>query len=541
MSNKTSLKLYAASLGWLTTGFALWSVRGLLPDITVKIGLALMVVGAVYVAYLAHRLYTKFRVNHLELARKQEELERERQTRQIEAERWHVERSALLLAQQLQVSRIYPDAKGYMPTIVTLDQVQGTVQYLQLPHANARQQYALPSSASASIEQHAEHLSDLPTTVRYDDIRSQIPHGHTLLGVSTQGIETKEFGALKTMLISGGSDSGKSNTLALKIDEAMRLGNNTGMIVIDWHAYKPDSLTNKIKCYERRFLLPVVTEEEDTVPVLNHFLEEYKQRRKEMKEAAEQGLEASFDDILLVCDEVPEMLDSGIPELKETLTQVAKICGRSARGFGLFGWFVCQNMIGAASIRNYAHTIIGHKAVMLSEQKMVANGHTDIMRDMDSWPRGRVVVYGQSFTGTQVLQMPMFTPSGPEEQMEALQPRTSSKRTVRRPAIIVDADEENSPKETDFCRQEHETAENITYLDQTRTSEKNSISELADGLDFQSENSPAYRFSEEEIKQFIAAYKVSGNIERCLVSMRKGSRYKAHAREIIQAYSLRRA
>jgi hypothetical protein len=49
-----------------------------------------------------------------------------------------------------------------------------------------------------------------------------------------------------------------------------------------------------------------------------------------------------------------------------------------------------------------------------------------------------------------------------------------------------------------------------------------------------------YRFTETEIVQFVAAYKAVGNIEKVLSSMKKGSGYKPHARELIQAYGLRR-
>lgn len=48
-----------------------------------------------------------------------------------------------------------------------------------------------------------------------------------------------------------------------------------------------------------------------------------------------------------------------------------------------------------------------------------------------------------------------------------------------------------------------------------------------------------YRFTEKEEFAFVAAYKATGNIDKVLRSMHKGSGYKQHAREVIQAYRLR--
>lgn len=50
-----------------------------------------------------------------------------------------------------------------------------------------------------------------------------------------------------------------------------------------------------------------------------------------------------------------------------------------------------------------------------------------------------------------------------------------------------------------------------------------------------------YRFSEKEEDMFITAYAASGSIDKALRAMNKGTNYRAHAREIIQALGLRQA
>ena len=49
-----------------------------------------------------------------------------------------------------------------------------------------------------------------------------------------------------------------------------------------------------------------------------------------------------------------------------------------------------------------------------------------------------------------------------------------------------------------------------------------------------------YRLTEEEIKAFIAAYKLCGNIERSLSSINRGGWYKKHAGEIVRVHGLRK-
>lgn len=241
--------------------------------------------------------------------------------------------------------------------------------------------------------------SPLPEAVRYEDVEGQIPAGHSLMGVSSNSVETTEFGNLMTMWICGGSNSGKSNTVGIKIEEAIDNGRNLGILCIDYHANKKDSLYNKIKEYEDLFLMPVARDEASAMAMLQRYLAEFLRRRGLPEEEQEQ-----LDDMLLVVDEVPAVIED--EEIAPVLKRIVRLCGRESRGFGMFGWFISQNAVGLAWLRNAALTVIAHKMVMLNEAELACNQHKDIARDMENWPIGRVVVYGIRFKGIKVLQMP---------------------------------------------------------------------------------------------------------------------------------------
>jgi len=70
-----------------------------------------------------------------------------------------------------------------------------------------------------------------------------------------------------------------------------------------------------------------------------------------------------------------------------------------------------------------------------------------------------------------------------------------------------------------------------------RDFQRKNANTLAEPSDF---GPKEYRLDENEIREFVAAYRACGNIEKALGSLGKGSRYKKHASEIIQVYGLRK-
>lgn len=73
---------------------------------------------------------------------------------------------------------------------------------------------------------------------------------------------------------------------------------------------------------------------------------------------------------------------------------------------------------------------------------------------------------------------------------------------------------------------------------------KNVSNALIERLDVASGERPEdkqYRFTQDEIKEFKIRYQMLRNIDETLRAMNKGTRYRAHARELIQALNLRQA
>ncbi len=245
---------------------------------------------------------------------------------------------------------------------------------------------------------------EIPFPVNYADIRVDVPVGHTLLGIGRgRRLETREFSVLDTCWICGGSKTGKTNTVSLKVDEAYAMGYK--FIVIDPHKNKPDSLYNAIKGYSDAFLLPVASTYDEIENALQVFLAEARRR-------INGG--SSNEKIVLIVDEVGSLTgDKGkTPDQKRffnLLYNIARMCGQELRGFGMAGWFISQNAVGVSWLRAFAMTIFVHKLLMENERKVATNNNMAIVREMDNWPRGRCLVHGLDIPeGQIVLQQPLF-------------------------------------------------------------------------------------------------------------------------------------
>ena len=394
------LLAYMGLLGLTTLIAILIAVRDRLVAIGPWVLAVLLAVIGLVMAYLLHKLYVNFRKDRLALLARMYEVESQKQALRLEAERWEMERSTILLGQHLQTARIYPDSKGFMPTVISV--TEAGYQYVQLPHPAHQARIAGQSQQGLLPEHAGGHNQAIPVSIRYEEIRSQVPRGRSCLGVSENGVEHCDFGQLMTMWICGGSSTGKSNTVALKIDEAIRNGRKIGIILVDPHARKEDSLYNKIRCYENYFLCRVATSEGEIREALEWFKAEFERR-------LEQGGKGQ-NDILLVVDEVSNVVESDDEEIGKLIKKIARICGQESRGFGMFGWFISQDAAGLSWLRKRAMTVIAHKLNMMSERKLACNEDMDIARQMSDWPRGRVAVYGLNFQGVMITQMPAFNP-----------------------------------------------------------------------------------------------------------------------------------
>lgn len=263
-----------------------------------------------------------------------------------------------------------------------------------------------PALPPAPEQEEHETKVQLPEYVSYDEIRSYVPPGHTLLGVGADDtIESRPFTVLDTLWIVGGSKTGKTNTAALKVEEGYSAGRI--FIVVDPHQGKDDCLSFAIAGYADAFLCPVAKTREQIIEALSLF-----------KQEADRRLAGGSwqEEWTLIIDEVGAL--TGRPgartreqeEMYNLISPLAYQCGWQLRGFGMSGWFISQTAIGLAWLREIAMTVIVHKLIQENQQKAATNSNREIMRDMSNWPRGRVFIYGLDIQGELLLQQPYFTP-----------------------------------------------------------------------------------------------------------------------------------
>ena len=255
------------------------------------------------------------------------------------------------------------------------------------------------------VESDLVDADPLPAYVEYSAIREQVAPGETLLGIGPGGrIEKRPFTVLDTMLILGGSKTGKTNTVEIKTEESHQAGRK--LLVCDPHMFKADSLYNAVKPYERDFIMPVASSHEEIVATVGAFNEEAYRRM---------AGGSYIDGWTIIIDEINGL--TGSPGLRDTeqdamyrlLAPLAKLAGHQLRGFDMSAWFIAQSPLGIPWLMDAAMTIFVHRLLKENQQKPATNGNREIMRDMASWPRGRVFVYGLDIIGEWTLQQPHYS------------------------------------------------------------------------------------------------------------------------------------
>jgi hypothetical protein len=454
------------------------------------------------------------RLTHqLAIEKEQLRLAQERHEHELQMERERHEQELLHNQKRLQLethlalTRVLPDAKGHYPYIA---RPEGG--YYPLPNVNMRITTSQVSDQAHMLEGGAAtDVAKLPSMVRYDDIRKDIPRGHTLLGIGEQGLlETRPFSILSTCWIVGGSKTGKTNTVALKVAEAYMQGSQ--FLVIDPHSFKSDSLYNSIKGYEAAFIMPMAQETEQILPVLHAFLAEFERRK---------AGGSYLRPLTLLVDEIGSLTTDGAEDDDEKqmitlLKKIARVCGQEARGFDMYGMFISQDAAGLAWLRKRAMTVIAHKVLMMSERQLVCNENTKIAREMDTWPIGRVLVYGLAFDEIMVLQQPVFNPQKvvdadmPQESTEKIRLFSEHKRTEAPGVQLPDLEPLHKPTEQD------------TDATPTKSDDK--------------------QFTIEQETEFVRRYRVCGSIRECLALMHLSQgRYQRCASRIVTERKLRRA
>ena len=257
----------------------------------------------------------------------------------------------------------------------------------------------LPAAEPKQIE-----APPLPEYVRYEDIKPLIPRGDTLVGAGPGGRPiTKTDGMRALLWVVGGSGTGKSMTVRIRVEEDVEKGHR--FLMIDPHAEKEDSLTKAVQVYSSRFIRPIAQQLEDINVTLQFFLDEFERRKR---------TPPPYQSWTIVIDEVGSLafdIDPDEPlevEVRRKLKEVARICGQEARGFRMQGIFISQDAAGLAWLRKRALLVIAHQTQEWSERLLVCNNDSKIAREMDNWPVGRTLAYGINFPPV-VVQQPVIT------------------------------------------------------------------------------------------------------------------------------------
>ncbi len=261
-------------------------------------------------------------------------------------------------------------------TILVLDTQEQRFDAVESYNPTTHQQ-ALPAPQEAEIVE-ADPLK-MPL-VRFRDLAPQIGHGHMLIGVRPDG--TPRLGTwdeYKTVLVLGDSSSGKTNTIAGKIAEAAKSG--AALVVCDPHANKPHSLTNLILPHLAPFFYPgtEVAVKHDDILASVQFV------RVELERRVAGG--QSNRDVLLVVEEWNRLQRD--PRVAQELSVITEILGQEGRGFGVYGVFGAQTMIGFAKVRRAFISYIVHRVDEI-EARLIVPAH--LAKLAPELPKGATLV-----------------------------------------------------------------------------------------------------------------------------------------------------
>lgn len=386
------------TFGFIIIGTILWYLRNNIENIAITIASMISIV--IVIAFVAHIVKNVYRgyVGYHNASKMS--LERQVAREKLELARLQNERL-----------RVAINMDRYMPTMMQVGLAQGrNITYskgaIKIEH-HLSNLHSLQSGQELEL---IEAPSSLPTQVRYEDIRHQIPQGHVLVGIGPNGVETKESAVGACVWIVGLSGTGKTSTTVLRVEERAATGHK--FLAIDPHWFKPDSLSNAISGYAERFVQPPARDSKEALAVLTLFLDEFNGRKSGR-------IPQPWQPMTLLVDEVNALMDAQSEEekqIKELLPTVARVCGQEARNFLMGGIFISQQATLLAWLRKVALMIIVHQLLMESEKKLALNGDTEVIESMKTWPVGRTYVYGVGFQeGPRTVQQPYFAKEGKGE------------------------------------------------------------------------------------------------------------------------------
>src|SRR5579859_1179833 len=538
-------------------------------------GLFLACVGLV-LAWLIHKLYVSARKEHLSLQKELLAVEEQKylvagvkQNLKIEFEQHELNKQAMLADIHVKLSRLQADPNGNYPVLIP-----GRIDLL--PSQMAGNVLSIPAGQAPRVRVQEEKNQQLllnsgaqlpgPCTLSQSLTTFQPTLQRILLGFLAGGEPVfSDAEGLCHVAVAGATGGGKSVIERLLLAQLCKAGARILLLnphytrwdrrakdpagrpnPEDWTPFTPYLLADPMEC--RHY------------DVIAHYLKEVADKhlpRRLEKYAHSLPLGKP---LFLVLDEIPAI----IAHVKDAPDYLAFIL-REGRKVGIFVISASQDFLvktiapqGGGAVRDCYRT-----AIYVGGDPTTARTLLDIKGSVDDGGLGKGVVMlrGGQAKNAQLARVPyvdnqaLYDLLGPSTFVES---------------ELVDEDDENedeigvqrkavygAPGTPRYVEAEAETGDDrdvpFNTLDGDSEAARNAPSNVrafpvspmqvpADESDATSEERPKeYRLTEIEIGQFLAAYRVSGSIDKALAAIGKGTRYRQHAREILAAHNARQA
>lgn len=552
------IKLYGGGLGALTLVAILASIHEqlitvgpwVLDSILAALG-SLMVYGGFRVFVAGRKHWLSMRAQSLEVQAQEQQLEHNSQRQELEL----LDRRAEI---HLKLSRLYADPNGNYPVLIpgrfdlTPQEIAGNLLMLppgQAPRVRVQEdkgqqpqlagpQLPGPCLLSQALTQFTPSLDRI--------LLGFLPGGDPVISTAD---------GLCHVALAGSTGGGKSVLIRMLMAQLCYAG--ARMLLLnphytrydvehqeDWTPYTPYLMYDPMEC--RRY------------DVIAHYLEEIAVRQLEKRLDRYANSQPVGKPLFLIVDEIPAIVKH-VPEAPDHLAAIL----REGRKVGLFLISASQDFLvktiapgGGGAVRDCYRT-----AAYVGGDAQTARTLLDIKGSVNEngLGKGVVMLRGGQVKQASLARIPyvdnqaLYQLLGPstyegntviqadDETIEALQPRNTTGAPGAPLARQTGSVFSQWPDSVSSTNLSEEMGTETEWPANVRPFTKNTASELEERPDTASSERPKeYRLNEQEIHAFIAAFKASGNREKALAAISRGSRYRQHAEEIIQAYGLRR-
>jgi plasmid maintenance system antidote protein VapI len=240
----------------------------------------------------------------------------------------------------------------------------------------------------------------LPKVPTFREIARHLEKDDDLIFGYTEAGEPKTgtWVDLFSSAIGGQSGQGKTATLRNIIAQSLLTGQVATFWVLDWHYPHPKSLLASLGALKDHPAIRWVENPFD-IPKLLQEVEDTIDRRLQMKEASEPVKVLVCDEVLILCEKIPQM------------SHVIRRIGTESRKCGVYGLFSSQtwkaDSVGGSEVRDCLTSIISHK--MKPKQASMLLQDADQAKIVKELSPGRVLfcpVSGEP----EILQVPYCDP-----------------------------------------------------------------------------------------------------------------------------------